>query len=84
MNADIVVRSVAGTKFTQEVENGRHQLLADEPEAAGGADKGPSPYEWLLEVVNVDHPPHVCGAQGLAARGRRDAAAPRADPREGL
>jgi len=51
MNADVLVRSVAGTKFTQEVFNGRHRLLADEPEAAGGADKGPGPYEWLLAAL---------------------------------
>ena len=51
MNADIVVRSVAGTKFTQEVDTGRHKLLADEPEAKGGADQGPAPYEWLLAAL---------------------------------
>jgi putative redox protein len=51
MKADILVRSVAGTKFTQEIDNGRHPLLADEPEAVGGADKGPSPYEWLLAAL---------------------------------
>jgi len=51
MNADITVRSVAGTKFTQEVDNGRHPLLADEPEAKGGGDKGPSPYELLLAAL---------------------------------
>ena len=53
MNAEITVRSVAGTKFTQEVDNGRHPLLADEPEAKGGADKGPTPYELLLAALGT-------------------------------
>jgi putative redox protein len=53
MNADIVVRPVAGEKFTQEVDNGRHPLLADEPEAKGGADKGPTPYELLLGALGT-------------------------------
>ena len=51
MNAEIVVRSVAGAKFTQEFDNGRHKLLADEPEAKGGADRGPTPYELLLAAL---------------------------------
>ncbi|MHC4974312.1 MAG: OsmC family protein [Planctomycetota bacterium] len=51
MNAEIAVRSVAGGKFTQEVDNGRHQFLADEPEAKGGDDRGPTPYELLLAAL---------------------------------
>ena len=45
-----VVRvSEAGNgKYVQEVVIGRHRLLADEPEASGGNDLGPSPYELLL------------------------------------
>ena len=51
--ARVTVRSVAGERFTQEVESGRHRLLADEPVAAGGADRGPSPYEWLLGALGT-------------------------------
>lgn len=51
MSADIAVRSVAGAKFTQEVDTGRHKFLADEPEAKGGTDRGPAPYELLLAAL---------------------------------
>ncbi len=48
MGARVLVRSVDGARFTQEVEAGKHRLLADEPESFGGNDRGPGPYEWLL------------------------------------
>ena len=48
MGAKVLVRSVDGAKFTQEVEAGKHRLLADEPGSFGGNDRGPGPYEWLL------------------------------------
>ena len=35
-------------KFTEHLLDGRHRLLADEPVAAGGNDRGPGPYELLL------------------------------------
>jgi putative redox protein len=34
--------------FTTLVRAGHHELLADEPEAVGGDDRGPSPYDYLL------------------------------------
>jgi uncharacterized OsmC-like protein len=42
----MVVVHGAGSGFAQEVIVGRHRLIADEPETAGGADKGPSPYDY--------------------------------------
>jgi len=37
-----------GTGFVQEVLVGKHRLVADEPGEGGGADAGPSPYDFLL------------------------------------
>ena len=34
--------------FRTEVEVGSHRLVVDEPIAVGGADNGPTPYEFLL------------------------------------
>lgn len=48
MPSNVVVRSVPGERFTQEVEAGKHRLIGDEPESVGGADRGPTPYEYLL------------------------------------
>ena len=39
------------TEFAQEVHVGRHGLAADEPEAHGGTDTGPSPYDYLLVAL---------------------------------
>jgi uncharacterized OsmC-like protein len=37
--------------FAQKVVAGRHRLMADEPEADGGTDTGPSPYDYLLVAL---------------------------------
>ena len=37
--------------FAQEIVVGRHRLMADEPEAQGGTDAGPSPYDYLLVAL---------------------------------
>ena len=53
MASDVVVRSVPGERFTQEVEVGKHGLLGDEPESYGGSDRGPGPYEYLLTALGT-------------------------------
>lgn len=35
-------------RFIQKITVGRHSLFADEPEALGGNDAGPDPYDFLL------------------------------------
>lgn len=49
MSTVIVHGGVSG--FAQEVVAGRHRLMADEPEADGGRDTGPSPYDYLLVAL---------------------------------
>jgi len=34
--------------YVQNISMGPHQLLADEPPEAGGADAGPNPYELVM------------------------------------
>ena len=48
--ATVIVRDT-GSGFAQEIVVGRHHLKADEPEDAGGADTGPSPYDYLLVAL---------------------------------
>jgi uncharacterized OsmC-like protein len=49
---DVVVRGDAGS-FKQEIVSGKHRLLADEPENAGGSDAGPDPYVYLLTSLGA-------------------------------
>lgn len=44
----VVVRETRNGKFQQTVSIGPHQMLADEPVAAGGDDTGPGPYDFVL------------------------------------
>jgi uncharacterized OsmC-like protein/fermentation-respiration switch protein FrsA (DUF1100 family) len=44
----VVVRETRDSKFQQTVSIGPHRMLADEPIAAGGADSGPGPYDFVL------------------------------------
>lgn len=53
MATTVTVSSAAGERFTQVVETGRHQLIVDEPESFGGADRGPGPYEYLLAALGA-------------------------------
>lgn len=49
---DIVVRGDARS-FKQEITAGKHRLIGDEPESAGGGDAGPDPYDYLLTALGV-------------------------------
>lgn len=44
----VTVKERAGGIYTQDVLARGHHLYADEPEDLGGADLGPSPFEFVL------------------------------------
>jgi len=44
--SQVVAKTEQGS-FTTEMKAGNHHFLADEPEEVGGADLGPSPYEFI-------------------------------------
>src|SRR5256884_7442898 len=48
----VVVRGGA-QGFAQEITLGRHRLIPDEPVSAGGADRGPGPYDLLLAALGA-------------------------------
>lgn len=48
----VIVRGDAAG-FAQEIEIGPHRLKGDEPVAFGGADTGPSPYDFLLAALGT-------------------------------
>ncbi len=41
----VIVRAPASLR--NEIEAGKHRLIADEPVDAGGSDEGPTPYDFL-------------------------------------
>jgi len=45
--------STAGGKFAQLVRTAHHTFIADEPEAVGGGDQGPTPYDLLLAALGA-------------------------------
>ena len=47
MTRNILVNSGLSA-YVQDISIGPHQLLADEPAEAGGADAGPNPYELVM------------------------------------
>lgn len=48
-----VAVSLGNKGYTAEVVAGKHLMLADEPEEAGGQDFGPSPYEYLAASLGA-------------------------------
>jgi putative redox protein len=60
-----VIVSGSATELAQEIETGRHRLVADEPVEAGGTDTGPSPYELLLAALGA------CTSMTLSMYARR-------------
>ena len=48
----VIVRGSA-EGFAQEITAGRHRLIADEPAAVGGTDRGPNPYDLLLAALGA-------------------------------
>ena len=53
MTLNITVNSVAGERFTQRVDCGKHQLISDKPLSDGGSDRGPGPYTYLLAALGA-------------------------------
>lgn len=51
MAAELVVNSVKGARYTQNMQAREHMILADEPGSVGGDDRGPTPYELLLSAL---------------------------------
>lgn len=42
---------VGAEGFRADIVSRHHRLVADEPEASGGSDAGPTPYEYLLAAI---------------------------------
>jgi uncharacterized OsmC-like protein/alpha/beta superfamily hydrolase len=49
----VVVSETREAKFTEAIAIGHHALRADEPEAYGGLDSGPGPYDLLLAALGA-------------------------------
>lgn len=48
MSESIVVAENGKGRYQQAVIAGQHQLIADEPESAGGSDAGPAPFDFVM------------------------------------
>lgn len=46
-----VVVTGTGAGYAQQIIAGEHRLVSDEPEASGGTDMGPGPYDLLLAAL---------------------------------
>jgi putative redox protein len=51
--------------FRQEISDGKHNLVADEPVESGGTDAGPDPYSLLLAALGA------CTSMTLAMYAKR-------------
>lgn len=49
----VIVRGGAAGFAQEVVVDQQHRLRADEREAAGGTDRGPSPYDYLLTALGA-------------------------------
>ena len=47
-NNIVEVEETLTGRYSQTMQFGRHELVADEPESVGGNDTGPGPYEYVL------------------------------------
>ncbi len=61
----VTVRGLA-SGFAQTVDIGSHRLIADEPVAVGGTDRGPAPYDLLLAALGS------CASMTVAMYARRN------------
>jgi len=52
-HGEVVVDETGEGRFTQRIVTGRHRLIADEPQSAGGDDRGPGPYDYLLIALGA-------------------------------
>jgi putative redox protein len=46
-----VTASIGEVNFRVTLKAGRHELIADEPDALGGQDAGPAPYDLLSSAL---------------------------------
>lgn len=49
----VVVVHGGADGFVQAITAGWHRLIADQPLAAGGTDRGPAPYDFLLVALGT-------------------------------
>ncbi len=50
---EVLVESLTGHKFAQQITAGNHRYLGDEPRGVGGDDAGPAPYDYLLSALGA-------------------------------
>ncbi|BBO71438.1 hypothetical protein DSCA_53680 [Desulfosarcina alkanivorans] len=51
MALNVTIHSMAGERYAQVIETGRHTLAADRSKKFGGSDRGPGPYSFLLAAL---------------------------------